>query len=166
MLRERRYRGASRRVAKHHNVAKTRIAILNVGTLSDRPCKLAAALEHRRTDLCAAQETKWSANKSKDIGNGLKVVYNGGPKVRDSVGIVVSERLRNSIAEVQRLDDHLMKVLITTAEQIHFSAYSPQTGRCGRVKNDFWMLLEGKTAEVYLEDAIVVAGDLNGHVGT
>ncbi|EYC40571.1 hypothetical protein Y032_0606g582 [Ancylostoma ceylanicum] len=60
-----------------------------------------------------------------------------------------------------------MKVLITTAEQhLHFfSAYSPHTGCCDRVKNDFWMLLEGKTTEIHLEDAIVVAGDLNGHVG-
>ncbi|EYC26930.1 hypothetical protein Y032_0009g431 [Ancylostoma ceylanicum] len=53
MLRERRHRGASRRVVKNHNVSKTRIATLNVGTLTSRSCELAAALERRRINICA-----------------------------------------------------------------------------------------------------------------
>ncbi|EYC06532.1 hypothetical protein Y032_0075g943 [Ancylostoma ceylanicum] len=142
------------RVVKDHNVAKTRIATLNVGTLTGRSCELAAALEHRRMDLCAVQETRWSGNKSKDIGHGFKVVYNGSPKTRNGVGIVVSQRFRDSIAEVQRFNDRLMKVVITTAEQrIHFfSAYAPQTGCCEQMKDDFWMLLDEKTSEVPMED--------------
>ena len=78
------------RIVKDHNVAKTRIATLNVGTLTGRSCKLAAALDHRRMDLCAVQETRWSGNKSKDIGHDVKVVYNGSSKTRNCVGIVVS----------------------------------------------------------------------------
>ncbi|EYC22094.1 hypothetical protein Y032_0018g3708 [Ancylostoma ceylanicum] len=60
-----------------------------------------------------------------------------------------------------------MKVVVTTAEQrLHFfSAYAPQTGCCKQMKNDFWMLVDEKTAEVPMEDIIAVAGDLNGHVG-
>ncbi|EYB98255.1 hypothetical protein Y032_0133g1803 [Ancylostoma ceylanicum] len=145
----------------------TRIAFLNVGTLTGRSRELAAALEDRRIDLRAVQETRWSGNKSKDIGHDFKVVYNGSTKTRNGVGIVVSQRCRDSIAEVQRFDDRLMKVVVTTAEQrLHFfSAYAPQTGCCEQVKDDFWMLLDEKTAEELMEDTIVVAGDLNGHVG-
>ncbi|EYC09777.1 hypothetical protein Y032_0059g3047 [Ancylostoma ceylanicum] len=133
------------------------IATLNVGTLTSRSCELAAALEDRRIDL-------YAGNKSKDIGHGFKVVYNGSPKTRNDVGIVVSQRFRDSIAEVQRFDGRLMKVVVTTAEQrLHFfSAYAPQTGCCEQVKDDFWVLLDEKTAEVPMEDTIVVAGDLNG----
>ncbi|EYC05841.1 hypothetical protein Y032_0080g1394 [Ancylostoma ceylanicum] len=151
------------RVVKDHNVAKTRITTLNATTLTGRSCELAAALEHRRIDLCAIQETRWSGNKSKDIGHGFKVVYNG----RNGVGIVVSQRFRDSIAEVQRLDDRLMKVIVTMAEQrlYLFSAYAPQTGCCEQVEDDFWMLPDEKTAEVPMEDTIVVAGHLNGHEG-
>ncbi|EYC30292.1 hypothetical protein Y032_0005g2564 [Ancylostoma ceylanicum] len=60
-----------------------------------------------------------------------------------------------------------MKVVVTTAEQrLHFfPSYAPQTGCCEQVKDDFWMLLDEKTAEVPMEDTIVVEGDLNGHVG-
>ncbi|EYC37026.1 hypothetical protein Y032_0834g2591 [Ancylostoma ceylanicum] len=39
------------RIFKDHNVAKTRIATLNVGTLTGRSCELAAAFEDRRIDL-------------------------------------------------------------------------------------------------------------------
>ncbi|EYC09242.1 hypothetical protein Y032_0061g3230 [Ancylostoma ceylanicum] len=155
------------RVVKDHNVAKTRIATLNVGTLTGRSCELTAALDHRRIDLCAVQKMRWYSNKSKDIGHGIKVVYNGSPKTRSGVGIVVSERLRDSTAEVQRFDNRFIKVVVTTAEQrLHFfSAHAPQTGCCKQMKDDFWMLLDEKTAEVPMEDKIDVAGDFNGLVG-
>ena len=167
MLRERRHRGASRRVVKEDNVAKTRIATLNVGTLTGRSCELAAALERRRIDICAVQETRWSGSKSKDIGCGYKLIYHGSAGTRSGVGVVVSERYRDAIAEVQRFDDRLMKIVIATVElRLHFfSAYAPQTGCSESIKDDFWALLDEKTAEVPKEDTLVVAGDLNGHVG-
>ncbi|VDO92112.1 unnamed protein product [Heligmosomoides polygyrus] len=46
------------------------------------------------------------------------------------------------------------------------SAYAPQTGCSDQTKDELWNLLDEKTAEVPSEDVIVVAGDLNGHVGT
>ncbi|EYC42444.1 hypothetical protein Y032_0531g3022 [Ancylostoma ceylanicum] len=66
------------------------------------------------------------------------------------------------MVEVQRFDDRLMEVVVTTAEQrLHFFlAHAPQTGCCEQVKDDFWMLLDEKTAEVPMEGTIVVAGDL------
>ncbi|EYC17677.1 hypothetical protein Y032_0030g2208 [Ancylostoma ceylanicum] len=67
---------------------------------------------------------------------------------------------------MQRFDDRLMKVVVTTAERLHFfSAYAPQTGCCKLMKDDFWMLLGEKTSEVPMKDIIAVAGDLNGHLG-
>ncbi|XGW10231.1 hypothetical protein V3C99_012037 [Haemonchus contortus] len=132
-----RHRGATRLVQKSRNVWKTRVATLNVGTLTGRSYELAEALERRRIDFCAVQETRWSCCKSRDIGHGFKAVLCGGPKTTNGVGIIVSERF----------------------------PYAPQAGCSEQTKDKFWNLLDEKTAEVPLQEALVVAGDLNGHVG-
>ncbi|VDO20612.1 unnamed protein product [Haemonchus placei] len=46
-----------------------------------------------------------------------------------------------------------------------FSTRAPQTGCSEQTKEKFWSLLDGKTAEVPLQEAIVAAGDLNVHEG-
>ncbi|XGW23905.1 hypothetical protein V3C99_005819 [Haemonchus contortus] len=60
-----------------------------------------------------------------------------------------------------------MKIVVVIERQKYhlFSAYAPQTGCSEQTKDKFWNLLDEKTAEVPLQEAIVVAGDLNGHVG-
>ncbi|EYB99688.1 hypothetical protein Y032_0120g887 [Ancylostoma ceylanicum] len=80
-----------------------------------------------------------SVNQLKDIGHGFMVVYNGSSKARNGVGVFVSQHFRDSIAKVQRFDDRLMKVVVTTAEQrLHFfSTYAPQTGCCDQTKDAF-----------------------------
>nr|CDJ90125.1 Endonuclease exonuclease phosphatase domain containing protein [Haemonchus contortus] len=162
-----RHRGATKLVRKLRNVWKTRVATLNVGTLTGRLYELAEALERRRIDFCAVQETRWSCCKSRDIGLGFKAVLCGGPKTTNGVGIIVSERFRDSIVSVERFDDRLMKIVVVIERQKYhlFSAYAPQTGCSEQSKDKFWNLLDEKTAEVPLQEAIVVAGDLNGHVG-
>ncbi|VDL74066.1 unnamed protein product [Nippostrongylus brasiliensis] len=146
---------------------KTLVATLNVGALTGRSSELAAALEHRKIDLCALQETRWSSSKSRDIGRGFKVLYFGNPKTTNGVGVAVSVRFRDSIAEVKRFSDRLMKVVVVTEERrLHFfTAYAPQTSCSEEVKDEFWALLHEKTAEIPSEEMVVVAGDLNGHVG-
>ncbi|VDO65961.1 unnamed protein product [Heligmosomoides polygyrus] len=100
-------------------------------------------------------ETRWSCRKSRDIGSGL------------SFGIIVSERFRDSIVSAERFDDRLMKIFVATKERLYhfFSAYAPQSGCSDQTKDEFWNLLDEKTAEVPSKDVIIVAGDLNGHRG-
>nr|CDJ93339.1 Endonuclease exonuclease phosphatase domain containing protein [Haemonchus contortus] len=162
-----RHRGATRLVQKSRNVWKTRVATSNVGTLTGRSYELAEALERRRIDFCAVQETRWSCCKSRDIGHGFKAVLCGGPKTTNGAGIIVSERFRDSIVGVERFDDRLMKIIVVIeCQKYHFfSAYAPQAGCSEQTKDKFWNLLDEKTAEVPLQEALVVAGDLNGHVG-
>ncbi|VDO73774.1 unnamed protein product [Heligmosomoides polygyrus] len=54
-----------------------------------------------------------------------------------------------------------MKVVVASR---FFSAYAPQTGCSDQAKDEFWNLLDEKTAEVPSKDVIIVAGDLNGHI--
>ncbi|VDO20141.1 unnamed protein product [Heligmosomoides polygyrus] len=60
-----------------------------------------------------------------------------------------------------------MKIVVAAKERLYhfFSAYAPQTGCSDQAKEEFWSLLDEKTAEVPSKDVIIVAGDLNGHVG-
>ncbi|EYC14190.1 hypothetical protein Y032_0041g392 [Ancylostoma ceylanicum] len=112
----------------------------------------------RRIDLCAVQETRWSGSKSRDIGFGFKVVCTGSKGTTKGVGIIASERSRDSIADVERFDDRLMKIVIVTLERrIHFfSTYAPQSGCLDNVKNDFWALTDQKTAAVATEDTVII----------
>nr|CDJ85577.1 Endonuclease exonuclease phosphatase domain containing protein [Haemonchus contortus] len=160
-----RHRGATKLVRKPCNVWKTRVATLNVGTLTGRLYELAEALERRRIEFCAVQETRWSCCKSRDIGLGFKAILCGGPNTTIGVGITVSERFRDSIVSVERFDDRLVKIVVVIERQKYhlFSAYAPQTGCSEQSEDKFWNLLDEKTAEVPLQEAIVV-GDLNGHV--
>ncbi|VDO92032.1 unnamed protein product [Heligmosomoides polygyrus] len=139
-LRRGRHRGggATEQVQISRNVSRTRVASLNVGTLTGRSCELVEALERKRIDLCAVQETRWSYSKSWDIGRGFKVILCVSPRTTSGVGVQTSLLLLNA----------------------------PQTGCSERAKDEFRTLLDEKTAEVPSEDAVVVAGDLKRHVGT
>ncbi|VDO97566.1 unnamed protein product [Heligmosomoides polygyrus] len=73
-----RHRGETELARKFRNVGKTRIAALNVGTLTGRSCELAEALERKRVDLCAVQKTS-------------------SPRITSGVGVIVSERYGDAI---------------------------------------------------------------------
>ncbi|VDP05365.1 unnamed protein product [Heligmosomoides polygyrus] len=135
--------------------------------MTGRSCELVEAPEPRRVDFCAVQETRWSCRKSRDIERGFKAVLCGSPRTTSGVGIIVSERFRDSIVSVECFDDRLMKIVVAAKERLYhfFSAYAPQTGCSDQAKEEFWNLLDEKTAEVPPKDVIIVAGDLNGHVG-
>lgn len=159
--------GLPRVVSSNRTKQLTKFATLNVGSLTGRSGELADTLRRRRIDVCSVQETRWSGDKSRDIGCGYKVIYNGSAKKRNGVGIVVSERFRDAVAEVHRYNDRLMKVvLVAEGRRLHvFSAYAPQSGCTDQDKDEFWTLLDEKTSETSAEDVLVIAGDLNGHVG-
>ncbi|VDP45943.1 unnamed protein product [Heligmosomoides polygyrus] len=63
----------------------------------------------------------------------------------------VSERFRDSIVSVEPFYDRLMKIVAAAKERLFhfFSAYAPQTGCSDQAKDEFWSLLDEKTAEFY-----------------
>ncbi|VDP12704.1 unnamed protein product [Heligmosomoides polygyrus] len=102
-----------------------------------------------KTRVATLNETRWSCRKSRDIGRDFKAVLCGNRNTNSGVGIIASERFRDSIERLYHF----------------FSAYAPQTGCSDQAKDEFWNLLDEKTAEVPSRDAIIITGDLNGHVG-
>ncbi|VDO18578.1 unnamed protein product [Heligmosomoides polygyrus] len=101
-----------------------------MGTLTGRSCELAEAQERRRVDFCAVKKTRWSCSKSRNIGRGFKAVLCGSPRTTSGVGVIVSERFRDSIVSVERSNNRLVKIVVVAKEQLYhfFSAYAPYTG--------------------------------------
>ncbi|VDO75278.1 unnamed protein product [Heligmosomoides polygyrus] len=108
------------------------------------------ALEQRRVDFYAVQGTGWACRKSRGIGRGFKAVLCGSPRTTSGVGIIVSERFRDSIVSVERFDDRLMKIVVAAKERLYhfFSAYAPQSGCSDQAMDEFRNLLDEMTAEV------------------
>uniref|UniRef100_A0A914X375 Endonuclease/exonuclease/phosphatase domain-containing protein n=1 Tax=Plectus sambesii TaxID=2011161 RepID=A0A914X375_9BILA len=154
-----------RQLKKSTGKQQIHLATLNIGTLKGRYRELAAMLKARRIDIAAIQETRWKGAKAYNISEGYKLFYTGTNNNRNGIGLAIAKPYRDAIAEVQRFSNRLMKiVVITETRHLHlFSGYAPQTGCTNAQKEEFWTLLDDKTAEVPPEDIVIVAGNLNGY---
>ncbi|KAK6739855.1 hypothetical protein RB195_008383 [Necator americanus] len=134
-------RGRSRpkKLILHRQQHPVRLATLNVGTLTGRSRELADSLRKRRVDICCVQETRWKGSKSRELGDGYKLIYHGTSN-RNGVGIILNESFRNSVTAVDRLLDRLMIVKVDTGEVESrvVSAYAPQMGCSEEEKMCFW----------------------------
>lgn len=67
--------------------------------------------------------------------------------------VLVSNRFQDATANVKRLNARLMKV-VAEQRMYHFiSSCEPLTGCSERVKDEFWAVLDAKTAKVPSEDS-------------
>ncbi|KAK6761788.1 hypothetical protein RB195_022756 [Necator americanus] len=103
-------RGRSRpkKLVRHRQQHPVRLATLNVGTLTGRSRELADSLRKRRVDICCVQETRRRGSKSRELGDGYKLIYTGTSK-RNGVGVILNETFRSSVTVVNRLSDRLME---------------------------------------------------------
>uniref|UniRef100_A0A914W7K1 Endonuclease/exonuclease/phosphatase domain-containing protein n=1 Tax=Plectus sambesii TaxID=2011161 RepID=A0A914W7K1_9BILA len=144
-----------------------RLATLNIGILTGRSREIAEVLKRRRVDIACLQETRWKGQKSRDIGEGYKLIYHGTCNNR-GVAIFVSAELRGQVTQVHRHSDRLMFIIVDigTLRLRVFSAYAPQTGRDEDEKDQFWQELQDHISSCPEEDLLLLCGDLNGHVGS
>lgn len=135
--------------------------------MTGRGRELADELKTRRIDIACIQETRWKGAKSRNIGEGYKLVYNGERKGENGVGIIVGNNLRDKITAVERISDRLMSIAID-ANNITtriISAYAPQTNCPEADKDRFWGQLDAHIRSIGPDEHIIIGGDLNGHVG-
>ena len=120
----------------------------------------------RIVDILCLQETKWKGSKTRNIGGGCKLFYNGVDGRKNGIEIVVREELAESVLEVKRVSDRLMAMKLEVNGSILniVSAYAPQVNNSMQEKNDFWEDLDGLIESVSKEERIVLGADLNGHV--
>lgn len=146
---------------------KVRFATLNVGTLTKRTMELADLCKRRRLDFICLQETRWQGSKSRNIGEGYKLMYTGSKGGQNGVAIAISEDHLDNIVEVKRFGDRAMsiKVLIQGEVVNIVAAYAPQVGCSKDEKAQFWTHLDDILQEIPVNETTIVGGDLNGHVG-
>ena len=94
--------------------------------------------------------------------------YHGYNTKKNGVAIVVGEKWRDNILEVNIISDRLItaKLLIDTININIVSAYAHQVGCTDEEKEEFWEGLEELIRSFSEKDKIVIGADLNGHIGT
>ena len=144
-----------------------RVGTLNIGTMTGSGKELADMMKRRNVDILCLQETKWKESKARNIGGGCKIFYNGADGRKNGIEIVVREELAESFLEVKRVSEGLMAMTLEVNGSILniISAYAPQVNNSMEEKNDFWEDLDGLIESISAEERIVLAADLNGHVG-
>ena len=140
---------------------------LNIGTMTGSRREMAERMEQRNVDILCLQETKWKGSKARNIGGGLKIFYNGADRRKNGIGILLKEKLAESVLEVKRVSDRPMAMKLEVNGFILniVSAYAPQVNNSMEEKNDFWEDLDGLIKSISKEERIVLGADLNGHVG-
>ncbi|XP_065318928.1 craniofacial development protein 2-like [Gordionus sp. m RMFG-2023] len=138
--------------------------------MTGRAGKVVDVLHRRHIDACCIQETSWKGNGTRMIGKTnekYKFFWQGGNDGNPGVGVLVAENLVDKVVEVRRLDNQIMVIKMIFGRKLYniISAYVPQVGRSEEEKDIFWDSLLGVTSRLANEEGIILANDLNGHVG-
>ncbi|PIO66537.1 hypothetical protein TELCIR_11748 [Teladorsagia circumcincta] len=134
-----------------------------------RPFRLDShVLCRRRHCPCTScdPETRWKGAKTREIGEGVKLSYNGEDPQREGVAIAVAESLKDYVSAVNRISDRIMAVRIDTKEGYctSLSLYAPQAGCSKREKNDFYLSLDDAIRSIPEGDYLTISHYLNGHI--
>ena len=143
------------------------MSILNIGTMTGRGRELADMMDRMNVEILCLPERKLKGSKSRNIGSGCKLFYNGADGRKNGIGIVVKEELDESVLEMKRVSDRLMAMKLEVNGSILniVSAYAPQVNNSMEEKNDFFEDLDGLIENISKEEKIVFDADLKGHVG-
>ena len=149
---------------------RMRVATANVGSMVGRSREVVAMLGRRKVDVCAVQETKYRKEGTRIYGSDnerYKFWWSGGSEARNDVGIMVKEEWKENVIEVVRWCDRIMKIkMVVGGKMMHiFSVYAPQQGRPEEEKEEFREKLAEKISEIREGDSVIVAGDMNAHIG-
>ena len=147
---------------------RLRVGTLNVGTMTGRGRAIADMMKDRKLDVLCIQETRWTGNKAKELGEGFKLIYSGATRNgRNGVGIILSGNLKNYVTEVHRYNDRMMRVALSMEDCTLniFSVYAPQMGCADEEKDRFWAELNVEVEKIEVDERCIVAGDLNDYIG-
>ena len=146
---------------------RIRIGNWNIGSLTGKGRELVDVMQRRNIKILCIQETKWKGNSARKIGEGYKVYYAGESTKKNGVGIILHPDVQEQVTEVKRVNDRLMGMKIIRDGKIwHIvSAYAPQQGCRDEEKEEFREKLEEYIESIAQTELIVIAGDMNAHVG-
>ncbi|KAI5725012.1 hypothetical protein M8J77_010024 [Diaphorina citri] len=114
-------------------------------------------------------ETRWRGNKSRELGDGCKLLYSSSAdnRGRNGVGIVLDKDMKAKVIQVNRVSDRVLsiKLELEGMDLNIVSAYAPQVGCDDDEKDAFWEEIEREISSIPSNERIFFGGDLNGHIG-
>ena len=153
-----------------HNISSFRVASWNVDSMTGRAGELVKAFGRRKLDIVCVQETRWKGAGTRifgEQGGHYKFFWQGGTDGTAGVGIFVAEKWIECVVEVSRISERIMMIKFVLGNMVVnvLSLYSPQVGRSEEEKDVFWDKVFQLVNNIPQNDVVIVAGDLNGHVG-
>ena len=127
-------------------------------------------LTRRRIDLCCVQEIKWRGGHARRVmgkDSYYKFFWQGDSLGIAGVGIVLADKWVDKVVRVDRVSDRIitLELLIGKTVTTFISVYAPQSGRSEEEKDSFYDALRATVAKIADKKLVIIAGDLNGHVG-
>ena len=118
-------------------------------------------MEGMYVDILCPRKTMWKGKKARNFVGGCI-----GADKKNGKGVVVGEKLVESVLEVKRVSDRLMamKLEVTGSILNIVSAYAPQVNNGMEEKIDFWQDSNALIESVSEQGRMVLDADLNGYV--
>ena len=147
--------------SRHRLSCELRFATINVGTMTGKRVDVVELMK------MGAQETKWKGDRAVNVGEGFKMLHAGGDRKINRVGAIMNEEYRKEVIRVERWGGRFVAVWTLVGRQMMcmLLVYAPQTERTQEDKDAFRSNLEEIIGHVEPETVLVVAGDMNAHVG-
>ena len=147
-----------------------RVATWNIGSMSRRSGEVIEALHRRRVDVCCVQEARWKGGSARMLGatgRRYKFFWQGCNEGTAGVGVLVAEKWIGQVLSVNRVNERMLVVRMIMGKRLAniISAYAPQAGRSADDKDQFWDKIIVVMSGIPQDEAIILGGDLNGHVG-
>ena len=105
--------------------------------------------------------------KPKELGDGYELYYHGETHNRNGIGIMVSQKWRDNVLNINRITDRIMalQLIITKGNMNVLSVYTPQMGCTYNEKDTFWRKLDEVLQSISANEEMILAGGMHGHVG-
>ena len=147
-----------------------KVCTVNVGTMVGRGREIVDMLSRRNIDICCVQEVRYKGDGARTFGvneEKYKLWYSGSREGLYGVGIMVRQDLIDNVLKIERFSDRLIKIRLVLGKKVFniFSLYAPQVGRPQAEKEEFIESLEEEIARSSLTEGLIVAGDVNAHIG-
>ena len=147
-----------------------RLATWNVGSLTGKSGEVVEVLWRRKVDICCIQEVRWKGSGAKMLGQKgrqYKVMWSGDSSKDAGVAVLVGNEWIDKVVNVNRVNERIVVIkLVIGAVLVNIlSVYAPQVGRTIEEKDKFWEELFDIVNNIPSTEKVVVAGDLNGHIG-
>ena len=95
------------------------------------------------------------------MGDGYKLYYHGETNNRNGIGIIVSQKWRDNVLNINRITDRIMALQLVIAK----GKMNVLSGCTDEETETFWRKLDEVLQSIPANEKVILAGGMNGHVG-